>query len=540
MIEKKDSESFMQGIIALIFSQIIIKILGLTYSIYLTNRKGFGDNGNAIYMSGYQIYALLLTLSSIGVPNAISKLVSERIAKNDYRGADRIFKIAFFTFSFIGFLGTLVLFFSARFISNVILEIPEAEYTLMTLAPAIFFVSVSSVIRGYCNGIQKMSITAKSQTIEQVFKTTLTIVIVEIIAVFSNVNTKLMAAGANLATTLATILSFTYIFTLCKITRNVRSRKLKQTFFSEKISIINTIKNIMSVSIPMAISSLLSVVNKNIDSITVVRILKEKIGESIAKAKYGILSTKVDTLTVMPLAFNIAFATALVPSIASAKINNDIKAINEKLKFSILITIFIGLPCSFGMAIYSKQILYLLFPNASEGYILLRISSISIIFTVLTQTINGAIQGLGKIKVPAIALGCGVIVKLLCNIILISIDGIYENGAAISSVICHVIVFLIVYSILKNTIELNFRISKMIIKPIIATSISITFSYLCNLLMIEKMMLLQNIATVISILIAVIIYLFCVIIFKIFSKNDFYMFPNGEKIYIFLKKLHIY
>ena len=83
MAEEKKTikkETFMQGVVTIMFSQILIKILGLVYTLYLTNRRGFGDAGNAIYASGYQIYALLLTISSIGVPNAISKLVAERLA----------------------------------------------------------------------------------------------------------------------------------------------------------------------------------------------------------------------------------------------------------------------------------------------------------------------------------------------------------------------------------------------------------------------------------------------------------------------------
>ena len=85
----------MKGVIAIMLSQVLIKILGLVYKLYLTNREGFGDEGNAIYSAGFQIYALLLALSSIGVPNAISKLVSERLALDDYKGAHKIFKIAF-------------------------------------------------------------------------------------------------------------------------------------------------------------------------------------------------------------------------------------------------------------------------------------------------------------------------------------------------------------------------------------------------------------------------------------------------------------
>ena len=95
-------ESFMKGVLILMISQIFIKLLGLVYKLYLTNKEGFGDVGNAIYSSGYQIYALLLTISSVGVPNAISKLVSEKLAVGDERSAYRIFKIAFLIFAIIG------------------------------------------------------------------------------------------------------------------------------------------------------------------------------------------------------------------------------------------------------------------------------------------------------------------------------------------------------------------------------------------------------------------------------------------------------
>lgn len=538
MESKNKKETFMHGVLALMFSQIVIKILGLIYSVYLTNREGFGDNGNAIYMSGYQIYALLLTISSIGVPNAISKLISEKLAKEDKKGADRIFKIAFLTFAAVGFVGTMTLFIGAKAISNVLLQIPEAEYTLIALSPAIFFVSISSVVRGYFNGMQEMSSTAKSQTFEQLFKTTLTIILVEIVAIATNVNTKFMAAGANLATTFATFLSFSYIFALCQKSRKQDEKSMPTTLKIKQDSAKTIIRRILSVSIPMSISSLLSAVNKNIDSITVVRILKPIMGESIAKAKYGILSTKVDILTSMPLAFNIAFATALVPAIASARVKKDTETVNKRLYFSILITILIGLPCTLGMAMYANQILKLLFPKASNGGVLLAISSFTIIFTVLAQTINGALQGLGKVKVPAIALGCGVLVKLISNIILIPMGGIYENGAAIGSVLCHIVSFTIVYNVLRKTAKLDFKLSKILIKPIIATLIMGIISY-CTYLII-KLVAVERLATIIGIITAVIIYVISVVVLKILSKEDIYMLPKGDKIYNFLKKIKIY
>ncbi len=394
MVRESKKESFMQGIMAIMFSQIMIKLFGLVYKLYLTNKEGFGDRGNAIYSSGFQIYALLLTLSSTGVPNAISKLVSERVAIGDNKGAHRIFKIAFVAFAFIGLIGTLILFFGAGYIANTMLQIPEAELTLVALSPSIFFVAIASVIRGYFNGKEQMKASANSQTLEQIFKTSLTIIVVEIIATFSTGNTVLMAAGANLATTLATFLGFTYLYLYYRSKRKEVWQDVNSSVSYKNQRIKTIIKQILVVAIPVSISSLLSAVNKNIDAFTVVRGLKTFLTEAQAKEQYGILSGKVDTLTSLPLSVNIAFAVALVPAIASAVARGDKKTVEKRISYSLLLTMLIGLPCTVGMFVFARPILNLLFPNAAEGAVVLQISSLTILFTVLAQTISGALQGI--------------------------------------------------------------------------------------------------------------------------------------------------
>lgn len=533
MKNNKKEDKFTQGILALMISQVVIKILGMIYSVYLTNKNGFGDSGNAIYMSGYQIYALLLAISSIGIPNAISKLVSEKIALKDFKGADRIFKVAMFVFSGIGFGCTVCLFFGAKKIAQVFLQIPEAEYTLKALSPAIFFVSVSSVIRGYCNGRNQIDITAKSQTIEQVFKSILTIMFVEIIGYLSDLNTKLMAAIANFATTMATMISFIYIF---RSNQKKRKKIVLQNRIFRKEKIGSIVKRIFSVSIPMSISSLLSSINKNIDSITVVRILKKYLGENVAKARYGILSTKIDLLVSLPLAFNIAFATALVPEIAGSLVKNDFQNINKKIKFSFKVTILIGLPCTAGMFMYSEQILNLLFPNASAGAALLRLSSVTIVLNVLTQTINGILQGIGKNRAPAIALFYGMIIKFIGNIVFIPIGGIYEKGAVIGNILCHFVSYIYVAKTLKEHIQLDFKIRDLFFKPVLISIIMMIFSFSIYSYM-KYLCIYEYICTIGGILSAIVIYIIFVFIFRIFSEEEVCMLPKGEKINIFLNKI---
>ena len=536
--KKLKKESFMQGVLALMVSQVLIKVLGLVYNLYLTNKEGFGDTGNAIRSSGYQIYALLLTLSSIGVPNAISKLVSERVAVGDNKGAHRVFKIAFATFAVIGLVGTLALFLGAEYIANVWFQIPEAKLTLVALSPSIFFVSIASVIRGYFNGRKNMKATANSQTIEQIFKTVLTIGLVELIFTMSSGNTTIMAAGANLATTLAVFLSFMYLFLYYKIKRKQMPSKNELGVSAKRESIQKTIKRILSVSIPISLSSLMSAINKNVDSLTVVRGLKTFLPEAAAKAQYGILSGKVDTLTSLPLSFNIAFATALVPALSEARAKHDEQTGVKRVSFSMLVTMLIGLPCTVGMIIFAQPILNLLFPNATSGAMILAVSALTIIFTVLAQTINGALQGIGKVMVPATALGCGMLAKLILNLVLVPLPAFGAVGAAIGSVVCHIISFTIGFTVLRKNMKMDLTFSKFILKPALATAMMGICSYFSYTVL--SGIIAEKMATIIALAIAVIIYLLAVMVLGILSKEDIYMIPYGQKIYAFLEKIGVY
>ena len=531
-------ETFMQGVITLIFSQILIKLLGLVYSLYLTNREGFGDKGNGIVAAGYQIYAMLLTVSSTGVPNAISKLISERIAIGDHKGAHRIFKIAFATFTVIGLVGTLLLFFGAHMIANYWLQIPDAEMTLVALSPAIFFVAISSVMRGYFNARQNIKATARSQTIEQIFKTALTIIFVEIVAILSNVSTEWMAGGATLATTVATMSGFAYLYLFYQTRKEEIATEVKSTVNYKYERIRTIIKKILMVSIPIALNAIMSSLNKNIDSFTVVRSLKKFMPEDMAISQYGILGGKVDTLTSLPLSINVAFATALVPAISAAKAKKDYKTIKNKTSFSLLTSMLIGLPCTIGMFLFASQILGVLFPNASAGATVLQISSLTIIFTILDQTIGGALQGYGKLMIPALAMGAGVIVKFILNLILVPIPEIGVNGAAWASVACHVVAFTISIISLMRTFKLKLNFNKFVIKPIIATAIMGVCSYfIYNQI---TGIISNNLATIIAIFAAVVIYTLAVLALKIFSREEIEMMPGGNKIGIVLEKLKIY
>ena len=522
----------MEGVVLLMFSQVIIKIVGLIYKLYLTNKEGFGDKGNAIYSSAFQIYAILLTISSIGVPNAISKLVSSRVAIGDNKGAYRIFKIAIAMFGLLGFLGSSIMFFGADYIANVYLQIPEAKLTILALSPSVFLVSIESVLKGYFNGRENLSVTANSQSLEQIFKTIFTVLIVEQIATISSSNTILMAAGATLATTTATLFSLAYLYKYFVKRKKEVWQEVVSSKICKKDSIFKIIKNILIVTVPISLCGLFSITGKTIDALTVVRMLKSTLGEEFATLQYGILSGKVDTLITLPFSFNIALATALVPTISGAIAKNEISTAKRRTEFSILVTILIGLPCTVFMSLFAKQILELLFPNASSGAEMLSLSALTIIFVVLIQTINGALQGLGKVNVPVFAFGVGAIVKLVFNIVLLPSMGV--NGAIISSILSHVISFVICFISLKRNMNISFKINKFIIKPIIATIIMSLVLYVFYLKMYG--IISSKILLIVSLLIGIIAYVISIFALKILSEEEIFMIPYGQKLYKLSKR----
>lgn len=176
-----------------------VKMISKTW---IKNINGFGNASNGYYSARFQVYTLLLALSSVGIPNAIAKLISEKTAVFDYNRAKKLFKTALLIFSLIGIILSVGLFLLSEPIAKKLLNMKGAKYTLAALSPSIFFVCVSSVFRGYFSGINQMQVMSISQIIKQLFKSALTILFV-IMSV--KAGAEYVSAYANLATTAATV-----------------------------------------------------------------------------------------------------------------------------------------------------------------------------------------------------------------------------------------------------------------------------------------------------------------------------------------------
>lgn len=541
-INNKPKISFMKNVLILMFSEVAVKVMGLIYKLVITNIEGFGDTGLGYYASGYQIYSLLLSLCSIGIPTVVSKLVSERLAIDDKAGAHRIFKIAMRLFAGIGLFFSITLFLGADLIATKVLNVPDVSYVLRVLAPAIVFVAASSVLRGYFNAKSDMKPASISYTLEQFLNCILSITFVYALI---GKDAYIMAAGGNISTTISVILTFIYIILYYK-KHKIKATKedLKKSPEATKTN-KQLLKTILAFSIPITIGSIISIITSVIDTTTVSNCIqiayseiiniKEEL-EQLAMQKAGILS-KVDTLINLPIAINIALSTALVPAISHSIAQKDYETTNKRLSFSVFISILIIIPCAIGFITLAEPILKLIYPSASEGAGVLRLAAIAMIFVAINQTINSGLQGLNKVHIPAIALAIGATVKLILNVILITNPIINIYGAPISSIVCQIIAFSVSYTALRKSIKLNINFNKNILKPILSGIIMGILVYITNYIL--GLIINPKISTLISIIIGVLSYGLTLLKLNVLTKGDILMLPFGTKIYKVLEKMKL-
>ena len=584
-INRQKTHSFMGNVIMILFAQIMVKAMGMIYRMVITNIDGFGNSGNGFYNAGFQVYTVLLAISSVGIPNAIAKMVSERAAIGDYRSAHRIFRTAFSLFSVIGLVAAAILYIGSDFIAVHVMNMDGAQYVMRALAPSIFFVCISSVIRGYFQGLNDMRATSFSQMLEQVFKCGLTIVLV-VAAVGSMPHLmvlatrvamlyaadggsvtppEILAAWANAASSIATLFSFIYLAIFYLRRKKGLMERVRQSAVEElKTSTGKLMRMILMLSIPISLASIITAVNRVVDLATITRGIQAAFAggipagvlepgaiahpdagqlNSAAVALSGMLS-KSDTIFNMPLALNIAFATVLVPSIAGALAKGDTEEAVSKTSYSFLISILLILPCAIGFIALAQPIYNIIYPRTADGADLLAIMAVSLVFSALTQTLTGALQGIGKVFVPAIGILLGCVCKVALNLTLIRIPEINIYGAAISSIACQIVAFLVNYIVLSKKIPLRITLGKYVIKPLIAgiamgaaafAVYHLTFGLLGGAGYVNNL-----ISSFAAIAVAAVIYAILIFGMRIMDKEDIALLPGGGRLYSLLVKLKLY
>ena len=519
--------SFAKNVMMLAAAQIVVKILGLVYKIIIVNVPGFGDTGNGYYSAGYQLYMVLLALSSIGIPTVISKLVSERVAVGDYKSAYKVFKVSFNLFTAIGFVLAAIMFIFAKSISIALFSAEGVSYTLMALAPAVMFVSSNSVLRGYFTGLGSLKSTSISEIVEQTFNCILSILFVYMAV---GKDTAIMAAAGNLSTTIAAFISMGYMISHYFLRRKyLKLEMAEQTAETENTKTWSLIKIIILLALPSAFASLISTLSSNIDSITV----NQATGDVGA---FGLLS-KTETLTHLPLALSATLYVAIVPVIAALIKTGDNEGATNKLSSTLFLSNIIIFPCAFGFIALAGPILALLYPTAPDGAFLLQLQTIAMIFSAFTYVLNGVFYGLGKQKYPAIILFIGTSLKLGLNILFLYVFKMSVVSAVVSTIIYQALVTVLEMIVLNKFVKIKFQYKKQIIKPFMASLIMGICAFLAHKLLVGFIG--NSISTIIAIFVGIIVYGIGLLALKMLEKEDVLMLPKGELIYSLMLKFKL-
>ena len=330
-------QTFMKSVFVVMGAQLLIKLLGFIYRVILTNIEGFQDVGNSYYGTGYKFYVFILAIATTGVPSAISKLVAEKMALDDPKGAHKIFKISIKLFTFIGLIFASVMLFGSGFIANNILSNPGVQGTLATLAPAVLFVSIASVFRGYFIGMQNVSAHSAAQIFEQIVNSVFSVVFV---LMLMGKSPEIMAMGSTAATALASFVALIYLYMFYNKNKTSIHENIKRAKPHIVDSTRVTVRKIMKYVIPISFASIVVSLSGLVDVLSVMEGLTN-FGYDLATAneKYGIIVGKVDILVSIPHTFNVAIVTPLIPMITEFIVRKDYKGAINRINFSFILYI---------------------------------------------------------------------------------------------------------------------------------------------------------------------------------------------------------
>lgn len=530
-------KKFLKGAAILGFAGLLCKLIGAVYRIPLNNI--IGNEAMGIYSKAYPIYTFLLVLSTSGIPTAISKMVAERTAVGDYRGAQRTFATAFYLLLSIGLATTVLMLAGSPWIAAG-LGIPDGAKTIIAIAPSLLLVSVLSAYRGYFQGMQQMTPTAISQLVEQLFKLgagfALAILWMPKGPVYAAAGALLGISVSEAAALLLMLLTFQKARPgLNDMIR--RSPRMRQEHASQLR------KRLLQIAIPITIGGAIMPLVDMIDSILVTWVMKN-IGYTLTQINdmYGVYKGMVNSIVVMPSVLTVALSMSLVPAISNNITKGNYPDVKKFSAAGIKLALLIGLPSCVGLYFMAYPILHLLYGAKEEASLLLgtnimQTMSLAILFLSLVQATTGILQGLGKIMIPIRNLFIGVGVKLIVNYTLVSIPDINIKGAPVGTVACYGIAALLnIIAVVRHS-GMSFRFSDLILRPFSAVLLMAASIY--GLQHVLTGYATSGTRTLLIICVAVVVYGVALLLLGAFNQDDLDMMPGGGKLGRLLKKLRI-
>lgn len=548
--KKSTAPRLISGVIVLTISNLVVKLLGLFCKIPLHGI--LQDQGMGYFNIAYNIFTTLYLVSTAGLPTAITIMIS-RTPRDDARKkqVEKIFRVALAVFFVLGVLGSSIMFFFAKPLAR--LMDSEASYLcIMAISPTLFFICISSAMRGYFQGHQNMVPTAISEITEAIGKFAIGIAL-GYYAISRGESIEVAAGYAIAGITIGVAMGMLFLVG-AKAVYNSKHRRDAEASTGEvgKVSTRKEIlKQMLVIALPITVSSVALNLTGIIDTFSIINSMSLYTTKDIAEAAYGNYSTLAVTMAHLPSAFIQPIASSLTPALTASLIAvKTAKTREEKLekrhvadkvmhsclKFAAIIAI----PCAIGMSVLSKPILSMLFNNPEQvesvqnAAPLLSILSIGVFFTAMLTITTAILQAHKLQKKPIISMFCGILVKLVLNLTLIRNPAIGIYGAPIGTVACYFTMAVINFYFVIKYVGIRIGFIKNFIKPFIGTllaSVVTVFTY-----WLVDLRFSSAVATCVSILMTILAYFVLLFLLRTFQRSDIIILPKGEKIYRFLSK----
>lgn len=548
MKEKKKSGSnfLVQGSI-LAGASILAKVIGLVYRVPLTNI--LGDEGNSYYSMANEIYAILLMISCFNMPLAVSKLVSERVHRGEYRNAHRVFLCAVRFSMLVGGALALFTYVFAGIITKYLMSTELAVHALRVLAPAIFISALIGTFRGYFQGYSNMVPTAVSQIIEQIINAVVTVVCAGIMYSYgaslatAEGNESLApawgAAGATFGTVASITIALVFMMLVYTLWKRTLMRNMRRDHTGRKESEYIIYRKLILTILPVILSTVIYNISNVADQGIFNKVL---MGQGYTAAQYnsiwGIYSGKFRVLMNVPLALASCMAPAIVPSLTAAMAQNNRREAKEKIRMSVRFTMLLTIPCALGMAALAEPIITMLFHQETGVPLatgIMRAGALMIILYGLSTLTTGILQGLGQLQAPLINCSISLVLHFILLYFLLTTANQNIYAVVYSNIFFALIVCILNARSIRRSISYRQEVYKTFFVPVISSLVMAAAVYIVYAAL--HTFLGNTISTVFSILVGVVVYAIALVAFRGITINEISAFPKGYLILRVLRKL---
>ena len=541
-----NSNYIFQGAI-LASASIIVRMIGLLYRIPLG--RIIGDVGNSYYSCAFEIYSLILLVSSYSLPLAVSKIVSARLGTGDRSNIRRILKCALGFGLFVGIIGALAAYFGADFLTGTVLNTPEGAICLRVLAPCILIMGVLGVMRGYFQGHGTMIPTAISQIIEQIVNAVVAVAAawylfgygqkIDAVLGTDTAAPAYGASGSTLGTTLGALSALLFVGFLLII---FLSSEKKKTFKNSEPESYGSILAVLLLTIlPVILSTAIYNLNSILDQ-GVFKAVMEKLGHAKEEidVTWGIYSGKYKLLCNVPIALASAMASSTIPNI-SKQIGNR-KAVRRSVGDVIRFTMVISIPCAVGLGVFGKEIIEVLWPGTpAMGAEMMLFGSTAVIFYSLSTLTNGILQGIDKMRLPVIHAAIALALHLILLYVMMVVFRMEGMAIVWSYIFFGALMCILNNLAIRKHLRYRQEIRRTFLIPIVSSVVMGAVSRLLyNVLftVLGETTVAMLVGLVVAVLVAVLVYFIALLSMRGLKERELRAFPKGQLLVNVAKKLH--